>query len=190
MILQRYTQSRWQEWHSETVPPFMAHGIRSIGIVTVNSYATDLPLALWMTRELLEAITYPWCFFTHSSKNYHFIGMSKPCTTGRTTLAGYIAEQEYIPVGCVSSAAMAVLEGGRGTGGVSARGVSAQEGVCPGGCLSGVYTSPPDRMTDVCENITFPQLLLRTVINKHFFFMLGNEHDKYLFCINMMRSWK
>ena len=29
-----------------------------------------------------------------------------------------------------------------------------------------VYTSPPmDRMTDACENITFPQLLLRTVIN-------------------------
>ena len=30
----------------------------------------------------------------------------------------------------------------------------------------GMYTSPPtvDRMIDACENITFPQLLLRTVI--------------------------
>ena len=38
-------------------------------------------------------------------------------------------------------------------------------GVSPGGYLpKGVYTSPPvDRMTDACENITFPQLLLRTV---------------------------
>ena len=26
---------------------------------------------------------------------------------------------------------------------------------------------PVDRMTDACENITFPQLLLRTVISKH-----------------------
>ena len=46
-------------------------------------------------------------------------------------------------------------------------GVSAREG-CLGGCLPrGVvlYTYPPvDRMTDACENITFPQLLLRTVI--------------------------
>ena len=60
--------------------------------------------------------------------------------------------------------------------GVSARGrVSAQGGcllcVCPGGCLPGmcvsawaVYTPPSvDRMTDACENITFPQLLLRTI---------------------------
>ena len=39
-------------------------------------------------------------------------------------------------------------------------------GGLPGGCLTleGVYTSPPvDRMTDTCENITFLQLLLRTV---------------------------
>ena len=38
--------------------------------------------------------------------------------------------------------------------------------VCPGGCLpGGVYTSPPvDRMTDACENISFPQLLLWTVM--------------------------
>ena len=58
--------------------------------------------------------------------------------------------------------------------------VSAQEGVCleggvclgvgicllPGGCLhsawGGVHLAP--RQTDTCENITFPQLLLRTVI--------------------------
>ena len=37
-------------------------------------------------------------------------------------------------------------------------------GVLPGGlCLAGMCTPPPvDRMTDACENITFPQLLLRT----------------------------
>ena len=30
-------------------------------------------------------------------------------------------------------------------------------------CRPSPYTHPPDRMTDACENITFPQLLLRTV---------------------------
>ena len=39
-------------------------------------------------------------------------------------------------------------------GGVSAWRVSAQ---------GGVHLPPVDRMTDTCENITFPQLLLRTV---------------------------
>ena len=55
-----------------------------------------------------------------------------------------------------------------GEGGVSARdrmsawGVSAPRGVCLEGCI------PPlvDRMTEACENITFPQLLLRTVEKK------------------------
>ena len=37
-------------------------------------------------------------------------------------------------------------------------------GVCPGGvCLGGEHPTPVDRMTDACENTTFPQLLLRTV---------------------------
>ena len=54
--------------------------------------------------------------------------------------------QECIPVGRVPFVAVAVSGWG-------------------GGCLPrGVYTFPPvDRMTDACENITFPQLLLRTV---------------------------
>ena len=73
--------------------------------------------------------------------------------------------QECIPVGCVPSAAVAVCWGG-----VSARGCLpggclpggvCLEGVCPGGlpkCMLG-YTPPPvNRMTDVCENITFLQL--------------------------------
>ena len=43
-------------------------------------------------------------------------------------------------------------------------GVSAQGGVCPGGCLprgvcpgglSARHTSPVNRMTNACENITF-----------------------------------
>ena len=52
--------------------------------------------------------------------------------------------QECIPVGCVLSAAVAM-------------GVSTQVGVCQ------TTPSPVDRMTDTRENITFPQLLLRTV---------------------------
>ena len=39
-------------------------------------------------------------------------------------------------------------------------------GICPGGCLPDTgwwCTPPPCGQTDTCENITFPQLLLRTV---------------------------
>ena len=42
-------------------------------------------------------------------------------------------------------------------GGLSAR------GVCLGVSVRGVHLPAVDRMTDACENITFPQLLLRTV---------------------------
>ena len=79
--------------------------------------------------------------------------------------------QECIPVGCVPSAAVAV--GGRSAWGVSARGrMSAQGcvypgGICPGarGCLpSGCHpTLRIEFLTHACENITFLQLLLRTV---------------------------
>ena len=48
-------------------------------------------------------------------------------------------------------------------GGVSAQGGVLPGGVCPGGCLPDPHPRPVDRMTDACENITFPQLLLRTV---------------------------
>ena len=41
-------------------------------------------------------------------------------------------------------------------------GVSAQGGVAPNPDPE-ADTPPVDRMTDACENITFPQLLLRTV---------------------------
>ena len=52
--------------------------------------------------------------------------------------------------------------------GVCPRGVSAW-GYLPGGSAyegvsgQGMYTSPVDRMTDACENITFPQLLFWAV---------------------------
>ena len=50
-------------------------------------------------------------------------------------------KQECIPVGCVPSAAVA------------------SRGECV--CLGGVHL-PTCGQTDTCENITFPQLLLRT----------------------------
>ena len=57
-------------------------------------------------------------------------------------------EQECIPVGCVPSATVAVCS----RGWVSARGCLPVGDVC--------QTTPPpvNRMTDVCENITLPQL--------------------------------
>ena len=52
-------------------------------------------------------------------------------------------------------------------GGCLARGCLARGSVCPGEVCAqgGVHLHPPvDRMTDACENITFAQLLLWTVI--------------------------
>ena len=57
-------------------------------------------------------------------------------------------------------------------GGVSARGMCLPRGVCllwgvsaQGGApvYAGIAPPPVNRMTDACENKTFPQLLLRTV---------------------------
>ena len=61
-------------------------------------------------------------------------------------------KQECIAEECVPSAALAVW------GGCLPGVVSTQGGVC----LGGVHL-PPRGQTDTCENITFPQLLLRTV---------------------------
>ena len=60
-----------------------------------------------------------------------------------------------------------VCPGGVCLVGVCPGGVCVSKGLCVSrGCvyLGRMYTSPMDRMTDACENITFPQLLLRTVI--------------------------
>ena len=81
-------------------------------------------------------------------------------------------KQECIPVGCVPSAAVAI-SGGVSAWGCLPRGVSARWGVCLGGLSAqrgvsqhelGQTPLPMNRITDACENITFPQLLLRTVI--------------------------
>ena len=87
-------------------------------------------------------------------------------------------ERECIPVGCVSSAAVAMSGGGCLPKGVPAWGGCLGGGACLGGCLPGggvlsrggrVYTSPhlwTEFLTHACVNITFPQLLLRTVMKK------------------------
>ena len=96
-----------------------------------------------------------------------------------------VYKQECIPVGCLSSAAVGVCwgEGSLPGGGVSAQegvaaqgmsawGVSAFGAVCLGGVCPGVSAlgvsgrqPPTDRiLTHACENITFPQLHLWTVI--------------------------
>ena len=79
-------------------------------------------------------------------------------------------QQECIPVGYILSAGVAISGGSAQGGllnGVSTRGVSAW------GCLprevstpvhAGIHTPPVNRMTDACENITFLQLLLWTVM--------------------------
>ena len=64
----------------------------------------------------------------------------------------------------IPSATVSISGGGVCLRGVSAWGVSAQWGCLPRGCLPrGMYTSPIYRHIATCKNITFPQLLLRTI---------------------------
>ena len=84
----------------------------------------------------------------------------------------YNSIQECIPVGCIPSAAVAVFFWGGGClpRGCLPGGGLPGGGVCLGGCLPrrGVHPLPPvdridTRLTHAWENITLPQLLLRTV---------------------------
>ena len=70
------------------------------------------------------------------------------------------SKQECIPVGCIPSTAVAVLGRGYLPGGCVCL-----EVCLPGSVCLGVYTSPlwTEFLTHTCENITFQQLLLRTV---------------------------
>ena len=82
-------------------------------------------------------------------------------------------KRECIPVGCVPSAAVAMSGGGCLPKGVSAR------GCLPGRCLPGGGVSAKGRwgvysprlwtefLTHACVNITFPQLLLQTVMKNN-----------------------
>ena len=74
-------------------------------------------------------------------------------------------KQEYIPVGCVPSAAVAV--GGRG-------GVCLPRGMSAWG-EGGLYTSPSYGQTDTCENITFQQI-------KKIIMTLGNSSRQQMTC--------
>ena len=94
-------------------------------------------------------------FFESGIKKYIGLAPAPARNPGSTTdEKTYAAEQECIPVGCVPSAAVAVLKGS----------VSGQGEGCV--CLPrGMYTSSTvNRITDSCKNITFPQLRLRTVV--------------------------
>ena len=83
----------------------------------------------------------------------------------------FIPKLECIPVGYLSSTAVAIFGEGSDWG-VCPQGRSAQGGVYPR-C---VYPSmqwgrqpPPRGQTDTCKNITFSQLLLRAIITHPFF---------------------
>ena len=60
-------------------------------------------------------------------------------------------------------------------GGVSARGVSAGGGGCLPQCMLGHTPLWTEFLTHTCENITFPQLRLRTVIIK---FNVSSDEDQ------------
>ena len=70
-------------------------------------------------------------------------------------------------IGVFSQGGVCICHGRIWPGGCPPRGVSAYGGVCPGGVYprGGCWgcTPPIGGQTDTCENITFPQLLLRTV---------------------------
>ena len=97
---------------------------------------------MWLQTFKLQKI----CFYLHSSKTLDFQKNLK-------------YKQECIPVGCVPSAAVAVCGGG-----VSARESAKGRGCLPRGVYpNGAHTPRTDFLTHACENITFPQPLLRTV---------------------------
>ena len=73
-------------------------------------------------------------------------------------------QQECIPVGCVPSSAVAIPSRGVSASGVSAWGRLPMGMVSAWGeCLPRGMCTSPHGQTDACENIIFPQLLLRTV---------------------------
>ena len=89
----------------------------------------------------------------------------------------YKFKQECIPVGCVLSAAVAVcwVGGGGVCRGSVCLGVSAWGGSAQGVSAWWGCTHPPRGQTDTCENITFPQLLLRTVIKVLLWEVVGRQ---------------
>ena len=86
-------------------------------------------------------------------------------------------QQECIPLGCVPSAAVVIWMRGL-LGGCLPRGVSAR-GCLPRGCMAACNGADTPLWTDffthACENITFPQLLLRTVITVFGLFTLSES---------------
>ena len=89
-------------------------------------------------------------------------------------------EQECIPVGCLPSAVVAVRgdvsQHSLGWGVCVSQHALGRLGcikactgqgvcVCPGGAFP--HTPPMDRITDACENITFPQSVVRLPISQN-----------------------
>ena len=121
--------------------------------MTLNS-----PAKHWECREICRresgnyALKYCWKFFRLRDKL--FSSTHPPTPSSWLHLLDWFPEQECIPLGCVPSAAVV----GSGEGCVCLVGCLPRRGVC----LGGVHP-PVNWITDTCENITFPQLLLWTV---------------------------
>ena len=107
-------------------------------------------------------------------KEYSYPLYSRTQTQARNSTSNWsklTTQQECIPVECVPSAAVALLGGCLpgaclprvvSTWGYLPRGVYGW-GYLPRGCLSGRGGVWTEFFTHACENITFPQLLLRTL---------------------------
>ena len=119
-----------------------------------------------VTYLMMHVITYPtWTdtpVKTLPSRNFVYCNHSE-------TWWNYFIQQECIPVGCVTSAAVSAGGGLPGRGGLPHSPPAKCWDTPPVQCMLG-YTHPPwtKFLTHVCENITFPQLLSRTVITSMF----------------------
>ena len=150
-------------------------------------YATDLQhetrQALYWLRNAGSALLIQLCTFRQVTR---LVTLKSRNQSAHILRMNILHKQEFIPVGCVPSAAVAVCWGYLPEGGVSAQEGTGQGGVClevgdvwsgrcvyPGGCLymEGVCPGgvcpwggclpggvPMDRMAGACENITLPQL--------------------------------
>ena len=108
------------------------------------------------------AVINPNCHCMVQNKNINYIRVFSAYTRLPTN-----STQECIPVGCVPSTAVAVSPATHVPPPYPRTAMHVPLLPCvPPSCHTGPYACPPmwtEFLTHACENITFPQLLLRTV---------------------------
>ena len=115
---------------------------------------------MFVLRDSLPLLVALFAFFGCDSKQYLRYQKQECIPVGCVPSAEVTFERGCLPRGCVSAQGVCVCPGGVSAGGGVCPGGVFLVGCLPGGCLPQCmlgYTPPVNRMTDACENITFPQ---------------------------------